>query len=348
MPEMRASSKTTKTRTARLFIIAIRVIAISIVIGATIGIAQSDATEPLLDITLGALIGLVISVGSILLETQFFSNRNLRIARHLPPVVVLILRVMAYGLLLLAGLSLPSLLTNSPLAWNDPAFVNVFAISALIAAIFSLAIETTRLLGTEATIALFWGRYTRPRLEERVVMFADVTGSTALAEDIGELKFHDFLRDVMFDISDAVHLSGGEIHKYIGDAVVVTWPQAKGIEDAACLNCAQGMHASIAAKSEVYLKTYGTKAELRIALHCGQLAAGEVGDWKKEIAFLGDTMNTTARIETAAKALGADTALSDALAKILPESTRLKLRRLPSYAAQGKNKELQLWSLDIP
>lgn len=33
------------------------------------------------------------------------------------------------------------------------------------------------------------------------------------------------------------------------------------------------------------------------AIHAGALVSGEMGDWKREIVMLGDTMNTTARIE---------------------------------------------------
>lgn len=50
------------------------------------------------------------------------------------------------------------------------------------------------------------------------------------------------------------------------------------------------------------------------------------GDWKIEVALLGDTMNTTARIEGAARRFGASTVLSNAVVQKLPEAARSGLR----------------------
>jgi adenylate cyclase len=41
-------------------------------------------------------------------------------------------------------------------------------------------------------------------------------------------------------------------------------------------------------------------AHCRAGLHCGPVVIGEMGSLKKEIVFLGDTVNTTARIQNSA------------------------------------------------
>jgi len=228
--------------------------------------------------------------------------------------------------------------------WQDPAFAEVFALSTLIAYAFSIGFEITRLLGPEATIALIWGRYYQARLENRVIIFTDVVGSTALAEKIGQLRFHDFLRDVAQDISGPVEKTRGGIHKYVGDAVIITWPLTRGVANGAFLKCAQEMLRVLESRDHYYLNTYGSKARLRVAIHCGEVAAGEIGDWKKEIALLGDPMNTAARIEDAAKAFKAAIVMSDEAASHLGTETRNSLSRLPEFAAAGKSRELVLWS----
>ena len=41
--------------------------------------------------------------------------------------------------------------------------------------------------------------------------------------------------------------------------------------------------------------------EFRAALHCGEIVAGEIGDVRREIAYVGDTLNVAARLLDAAK-----------------------------------------------
>lgn len=334
--------------TSRSVTAALKIIALSTLIGAGIGAARSTPDQLVTDMSFGALIGMVIAAGCATAELQLFSNSKLLFTRRLRPVVLVALRGATNTLFILLGLSLPALVSAAPPVWNDPAFAEVFAISAFIAYAFSVGIEMTRLLGPEATKALVWGRYGRAQLENRVILFADVVGSTALAEGIGQLRFHDFLRDIAQDLARPVEITRGEIHKYVGDSVIVTWPLKRGVADDACLRCAQEMIRAVSQRDRHYIATYGVPARLRIGIHCGEVAAGEIGDWKKEIAFLGDPMNTAARIEGAAKKLGVDIAMSDDLARHLSDGTQRQLSPLPAFRASGKKDELKLWSVLEP
>lgn len=322
----------------------LKIVIQSMVIGGVIGAIRSTGETLWIDIANGALIGFVISLGCLLLEFQLFSNPKRRITRRLRPIMLMALRGATYSLVIVFGVALPGLWSE---ASQNESFPVVFAISAFIAFAFSIGMEITRLLGKEATTALISGRYQQARLEDRVILFADVVGSTALAERIGQLQFHDFLRDVAQDLAEAVEATKGDVHKYVGDAVIVTWPMDKGIRNAACLVCAQKMHHALEMRASEYQKQYGTTARLRVAIHCGEVAAGEIGDWKKEIALLGDPMNTTARIEGAAKAFNADIVISDELARRLPAEAKHGFEELPHYAASGKQEELVLWSAPL-
>ena len=319
-----------------------RIILISGCIGVAIGVSWSDEPITLPMVLLSGLVGMLIGTGSTLVEIYVFSTS--RIARKLPPLAMMVLRGAILCAIILTSFTIPTILVGETAPWHDPDFVPVFAVSALVSFAFSTVIEIMRLLGREATFALVFGRYTRPRLEKRVVLFADLVGSTALAEKIGELRFHECLRDVMLDLSTAIDAARGDVHRYVGDAVIVTWPLEVGVSEAACLSCAEQMHAELIRRQDFYLSTYGIAPRIRIALHCGQLAAGEIGDWKKEIALLGDTMNTTARLEDAARTFQVSTVLSDDLRRKLPPAQSADLVRLPDFAAHGKEKHLALWT----
>ena len=86
------------------------------------------------------------------------------------------------------------------------------------------AFELTRLVGSRVLFNVALGRYRSPVREARVLMFLDLAGSTSLAESMGELRVQGLLTRFFFDIDAAIVAHGGEVHAYVGDEVIVTWP----------------------------------------------------------------------------------------------------------------------------
>ena len=71
-------------------------------------------------------------------------------------------------------------------------------------------------------------RFDAPREEQRIVTFIDLIGSTAIAERLGSVRFHGLLSDVFTHLSKVVADFGGEVHRYVGDALIATWPLGTG------------------------------------------------------------------------------------------------------------------------
>jgi class 3 adenylate cyclase len=70
---------------------------------------------------------------------------------------------------------------------------------------------------------------------QRIVMFLDLRSSTSLAEQMGELRVHDLITHFFFDIDQPIVEHGGEVHSYVGDAVIITWRLSDNAEkNAAC------------------------------------------------------------------------------------------------------------------
>ena len=76
--------------------------------------------------------------------------------------------------------------------------------------------------------------------------------------------------------------------------------------------------------------------EVRIVLHAGPVVAGECGDAKLSIVYLGDTLNTAARIEETAKTLGHDVLISDDLLARLDLPPSLRADPLGATAARPR------------
>ncbi|MEL7098567.1 MAG: adenylate/guanylate cyclase domain-containing protein [Pseudomonadota bacterium] len=324
----------------RLIHVTAIVTVISAVMGGLIGALQAQTSLGWSVLT-GMVTGASIAAGCTGVEIGLLSNTQLRLVRRLPPLVLALLRGVLYSAVILGGMMLAQSLVGAPMPWQQDGFGAQFALSCAIAAVFSTGIEVVRFLGREASWALVSVRYTQPRLEERVVMFADVSGSTALGEQLGALGFHRFLSEVALDLARPINDAGGQVHRYVGDAVIVTWPRAAGAR--ACLDCARAMHGALDQAAPRYQRRHGAVPRIRIALHVGEVAAGEMGDWKKEITLLGDVMNTTARIEAAAKNAGAATVLSDELVQLMGSAQRAGLVPLPDTPLDGKAAPLALW-----
>jgi class 3 adenylate cyclase len=180
------------------------------------------------------------------------------------------------------------------------------------------------------------GYYHQPRSEMRIFMFLDMRGSTMLAEQLGNQQFGALLRDFMYDLSDAVAGTKGEISHYIGDEAVLMWPPKAGFSDARCIQCFFRFQADLESRRAYYQSTYGVFPGFKAGVHYGEVIATEVGDLKSEIVFIGDVVNTTARIQAMCNDLGTNLLISADVASKLPSVSWLRLQPVGEVALRGK------------
>ena len=107
--------------------------------------------------------------------------------------------------------------------WVEAELPLIVGIALVLSILIAAIHELTRLIGGRALFNVLIGRYRRPILEERVLLFLDLAGSTTLAENMGEVRVQDLLKEFFFDIDQPITAHGGEVHAYVGDEVIVTW-----------------------------------------------------------------------------------------------------------------------------
>jgi len=178
---------------------------------------------------------------------------------------------------------------------DDPVLPSSLTFSVALVTLVSVATELRRLVGPGVFGAVLLGRYRRPREEDRVFLLLDIVGSTGLAERLGPERFLAFLDRWIHDLTEPLLASGGRIYRYIGDEVILTWMHTP---DAArrALDFAAAAKEAMARGAVAYRRDFDAVPRMRAALHAGRVVAGEIGDLKREITFLGDTLNTAARI----------------------------------------------------
>jgi adenylate cyclase len=129
------------------------------------------------------------------------------------------------------------------------------------------------------------------------VLYVDIAGSTGLAEQLGGVGIHRFLDRTFRLLTLTVVDYRGEVLNYVGDEVIVTWPEDVGAVDCRPLQCFIAMRGALADASRQFEREFGAAPKIRGSLHFGPVIVGEIGDVKRAIVFNGDVMNTGARLE---------------------------------------------------
>jgi adenylate cyclase len=166
---------------------------------------------------------------------------------------------------------------------------------ACISALFILQVNDK--FGQGVLINFFLGKYHRPKEDERIFMFMDLKSSTTYAEELGHLKYSEFIQDCFFDLTDVVIQYEAKIYQYVGDEVVLSWDIKEGLMNGQCLQAFFAYDAWLQGRKKYYKDTYGIIPEFKAGLHLGKVTIAEVGEIKKELAFHGDVLNTAARIQ---------------------------------------------------
>ncbi len=204
--------------------------------------------------------------------------------------------------------------------WLFDTFPRIVGLCFFALLLAGAAYELIRLVGSRVLFNVALGRYRNPTREARVLMFLDLAGSTSLAEAMGELRVQNLLTRFFYDIDDAIVAHGGEVHAYVGDEVIVTWPLDKKMSGGRCIDCFFAIADAVAAKADSYRQEFGMVPTFRAGLHAGPVVISECGSSRRQLAYFGDTVNVTARLQKYCKEAGRNLLVSaDLLSHVQPK-----------------------------
>jgi adenylate cyclase len=214
-----------------------------------------------------------------------------------------------------------------------------------VVAVTQLLLQINSKFGYGAFGNIIRGKYNTPQEENRIFMFLDLNESTAMAEQLGDEKYHKLLKDFFADITEPILENKGEIYQYVGDEVIVAWKQEDGLRNSQCVQCFFDIKQRITQMKDKYLRRYGLVPSFKAGIHCGKVMAGEVGIMKRDITYSGDVLNTTSRMLSMCKEFNAEVISSaDLIGKLcLPD--HYAARPLGSIKLRGKEKEVLLSAL---
>jgi class 3 adenylate cyclase len=173
------------------------------------------------------------------------------------------------------------------------------------------------------------------------ILFADIVGSTGLAERLDPESMHDVLARYYDACGAVIERHGGAVEGFIGDAVVGVFGQAEVHED----DSLRAVRAAIEMRNagDVLSAELERERGIRLGMKLG-LEAGEVfvGDGPRRARFAaGDAFNVAARLEGTAE--DGEILLGESIHALVRDAVRAE--PLEPLALKGRRAKVQAWRL---
>jgi adenylate cyclase len=223
-----------------------------------------------------------------------------------------------------------------------------FLYSAAVSVLFNFGFAITNLIGARSLLNFLTGRYYTPVEENRFVLFVDIAGSTGLAESLGGLAIHRLLDRTFRLLTLSVVDYRGEVLNYVGDEVIVTWPERDGATDCRPLRCFLAMRDGLARAAGQFEREFSVVPRIRGSLHFGPVIIGEIGDVKRAIVFNGDVMNTAARLEELSRQVDGGFLASRAAMQKFSSAPPFVVRDLGRLSIRGRADGIDVVGIGAP
>jgi adenylate cyclase len=180
-----------------------------------------------------------------------------------------------------------------------------------------------------------------------VVWYGDLRGFTALSESLPLPEVITLLNSCFDEMAKPVVANGGEILKFIGDAILAIFPCDAG-PDAVCaaadaaLIAAEAAVAGIAALNLERGDAGAPSVDCGVAIHVGEVMYGNVGSADRlDFTVIGPAVNLVTRMEPLCAQLGQSIVVSGNLSR----ASRRAFRSLGKHKFKGIAKAQEVYTL---
>ena len=208
-------------------------------------------------------------------------------------------------------------------------------------------------LGRNAARRVLDGAFKRGggELIPAAIWFCDLRDFTVMSDRMAPQRVVKTL-DAYFDrVAGAVTARGGEVLKFIGDAILAIFPLPVG--DDASAACRNALHAAEEALAALAALNQEPGAEdpltIGVALHLGEVMYGNIGSKERlDFTVISSAVNETCRLEALCKVLKTPLAMSEGFVAHIPHSGALPdetVIDLGSHALKGVKAKLRVFTL---
>jgi adenylate cyclase len=206
-----------------------------------------------------------------------------------------------------------------------------------------------------------FGQYVSPEIMDRVlqtgtplggevrrvtVLMSDLRGFTTMSERLPPEVVSEMMNEYFTAMVDVILAHRGLVQDFIGDAIMAVY--GAPLDDAEhCWHAAHTavtMHAALGGLNRRWEAEGRGPLAMGIAVHTGEAFAGTLGaPQKKKYAVLGDTVNTTSRMEGLNRDLGTGILISGAVLAVLKD--RVVVRDRGSVTVKGRRQPIEIYEL---
>ncbi|HLW93223.1 MAG TPA: adenylate/guanylate cyclase domain-containing protein [Roseiarcus sp.] len=158
---------------------------------------------------------------------------------------------------------------------------------------------------------------------EAVIWYCDLRGFTRASDTMPRDAVIALLNDYFGEMGAAVAAAGGEILKFMGDAMLAIFPidspEARRETAARAAQAARAATRGVAAVNQGRMEKNERPIRFGLALHIGEVMFGNIGaSARLDFTVIGPAVNHAARLEKLCSAINQPIILSAALAALLP------------------------------
>ncbi|MCW8887086.1 MAG: adenylate/guanylate cyclase domain-containing protein [Motiliproteus sp.] len=301
-------------------------------------------------VKIGLLNGILNGVMIGLLDTIWIRKRRGRRLRQLPILSYVGVLTLLWTLLITINMVLTrhwlEMEHGFDLQWmRSEAFVRHFIFCFFMAFIFNFILRIISFLGSGSLLNILLGRYQEPAEKQIAFVFVDVVGSSRMTEQIGDTNTQKLIGELFFELAVIVERYGGEVHRYIGDEMVITWDLSDKQQMPDILACLAHIFDIVEQQKQCNYPRFGTWADVRAGINAGRVLVSEIGDLKRELVYFGDTINTAAALQVESKALEANALICSELYEQLKPSSHFSAKHLGEIVIKGKDKRINSTAL---
>jgi adenylate cyclase len=177
------------------------------------------------------------------------------------------------------------------------------------------------------------------------ILFADIRGFTRISEHANPEKIVSLLNRYFSAMTEIIFAHGGTLDKYLGDGLMALFgaPTATPDDASNALNAAVAMQRRLLGINRELRDEGLAEIGVGMGLHTGEAIVGYIGsDRRSEYTAIGDTVNTSSRLESNAR--GGEILISDATAQAA--HSRYKLKPREPITVKNRQQPVNLWEVD--
>lgn len=176
------------------------------------------------------------------------------------------------------------------------------------------------------------------------VLFVDIRGFTTMSEALEPETVVEILNEYLGLTTKAIFDNSGTLDKFVGDATMAVFNSPFDLPDyeykAVC--AAWDIVKGGEALEPKLLEKFGRSVGFGVGVHCGPAVVGNVGcDFRMDFTAIGDTVNTSARLEANAKK--GQVLISDVLYERLKD--RIEVSEVGKIPLKGKSNEVMVYEV---